>query len=72
MNPHVFKKRKWLEYYNEVMVMFLSYCMLCMTYFNLDNDIIFDTGYAFISTFGMLAIGNLLYVFNEIFEQFAR
>lgn len=72
MTPHVTKERKWLEYFNEVMVMFLSYSMLCMTSFLLDDDVIFNIGYVFISIFGFLIAGNLTYISWVIFEKFRR
>ena len=41
MKPHYMKERKWLEFFNEMIVMFLSYSMLCMTSFLLDDMVIF-------------------------------
>jgi len=36
LNPHTTKKRRILEYFNDVMIMQLTYSMMCMTSFNLD------------------------------------
>jgi len=37
MTPHTTKERKWLEYFNDVMIMLLTYSMICMTSFVLDH-----------------------------------
>jgi len=33
ITPHTTKQRRWLEYFNEVMTMQLTYAMMCMTYY---------------------------------------
>jgi len=37
MTPHTTKERKWLEYFNDVMIMLLTYSMICMTSFLVDR-----------------------------------
>jgi len=55
------------------MIMFLSYIMLTMTDFLGDNsEIIYQMGYVFITLFGILVVGNLVYIFNVLFERYAR
>ena len=72
MSPHTLRQRKWLEYFNEVMVMFLSYSMVCMTAFLLDYELIFKIGYVFIILFGVLVVGNLIYISNVLFGRYRR
>ena len=72
MSPHLIRKRKWLEYYNEVMVMLLSYSMLCMTSFMLDDKVVFNFGYVFITLFGVLIVGNFVYISNILLERYFR
>jgi len=72
MQPHSIKERKWLEFFNEIIVMFLSYSMLCMTSFLLDDMVVFQMGYVFLALFGILVAGNLLYIFNLLHEKYQR
>jgi len=39
IKPHAIQKRRILEYFNDVMIMKLSYSMICMTAFNLDLEV---------------------------------
>ena len=72
ITPHVTRERKYLEYFNDVMMMFLAYAMVCMTHFVLNSEIIFKMGYAFIILFGMLVAGNLMYIFYVLYTRYAR
>ena len=72
MMPHTFNERKWLELFNEIIVMFLSYSMLCMTSFLLDDMVVFQMGYVFLTLFGILVAGNLLYIFHMLNQKYQR
>jgi hypothetical protein len=72
MSPHLMRQRKWLEYWNEIMVMFLSYSMLCMTSILLNDKVVFNIGYVFIGLFGVLVVINLIYISNILTERYIR
>jgi hypothetical protein len=72
ISPHSSKYRKWLEYYNNVLIMLLSYLMLCMTSFIEDFRTIFDIGFIFIGTFAILVLGNLTYITYVIRARFLK
>jgi hypothetical protein len=72
MNPHLSRRRRKLEYFNDTLLMQLSYSMLCMTSFLLDNEVIFNMGYVFISQFVILVVVNLLYIFITIHDRYLR
>ena len=72
INPHWSKGRKRLEFFNDAILMLLSYSMLCMTSFLLYVKIIFYMGYVFISQFVILAVVNLSYIFIHIKQRYHR
>ena len=72
MNPHWSKGRKRLEFFNDAILMLLSYSMLSMTSFLLYVEVIFYMGYVFISQFVILAVVNLSYIFIHIHQRYNR
>ena len=59
-----------LEYFNDVIIMFLTYSIVIMTEFNLDMESIYNIGFSFISLLIILAMVNLGYVSNLLVESF--
>ena len=59
-----------LEYFNEVMVMFLSYSKVCMTAYVLDSEVVYEVGHSFIILFLILVAGNLIYITNILFKRY--
>ena len=59
-----------LEYFNEVMVMFLSYAIVCMTAFVRDGKVVYKVGHSFIIIFLILVSGNLIYITNMLFKRY--
>ena len=61
IRPHELKSRRQLEFFNESMIMLISYAILAMTPFNLSNYQIYIQGYVFIAWFTVLVLGNVVY-----------
>jgi hypothetical protein len=43
-----------------------------MTSFLLDDKVVFNIGYVFIGLFGVLVVGNLIYISNILIERYIR
>ena len=62
INPHLTRQRKYIEYYNNSIIMLLTYCMISMTSFVQYAEVSFNMGYVFLSLFVLLALVNLVYI----------
>jgi len=71
MRSHVTKERRMIEYFNDVMVMWISYSMICMTDFVRDDMAKFYNGFMFIAIFGVVVLGDLCYISNIIYTRLA-
>jgi len=69
VKPHITFRKRFIEFFNEYMILFISLHMLCFTNFISDNMIVFVIGYQFTAMFGLVFIVNIgNMIFNNILK----
>ena len=71
MMSHNTRERRRLEFFNDFLVMWISYAMVCMTDFVQDEMVKYYMGYVEIALFGIVVLGDLSYISNLIYQLLA-
>jgi len=65
--PHFSMKKLFLEGFNEVMIIMMSYHMFCFTFFVPDVEVQYNVGYSFVIFFLVITLANLVYMVNNVY-----
>jgi len=66
IRSHIDRRRRTLEFFNNSMTLFISYAVVCMTAFNLNQASIYENGNHFGFWLGVIFVGNIGYITVDI------
>jgi len=70
--PHNSRARNYIEIWNETLIMFANYHMICFSEFNLNLEAQYQMGYSFIVLFIILVFTNIMVIVNKSYKSYVR
>lgn len=70
--PHVFKRRRQIEVFNEWMIMVMNYHLVAFSEFNMNTKAQYNMGYSYVFMIGVVIAVNLSFMFVKMYHQFQK